>query len=131
MLFFLAKKNCLRSRDSRKIASFDKWGDLRDRNFGNVIQSTRGGYVAIDHETLLHDLLWAPIGMPWEERSLYVEARTALSPTDFQRFQVDMAQAANGHAKALEDAKQDIIDAIGKIAPANAQALSQLILRLF
>lgn len=51
MAFFIAKKNCLRSRDARKIAAFDKWTDLRDRNFGNVIQSSKGGYVAIDHET--------------------------------------------------------------------------------
>lgn len=64
MAFFLerAKKTCLLSGDVRKIAAFDKWADLRDRNFGNVIRSSNGGYVAIDHESLLHDLLWLPTG---------------------------------------------------------------------
>ena len=36
--FYIARKSFLRSRDARKIAAFDKWSDLRDRNYGNVIQ---------------------------------------------------------------------------------------------
>jgi hypothetical protein len=130
MAFFIAKKNCLRSRDARKIAAFDKWTDLRDRNFGNVIQLSKGGYVAIDHETLLHDLLWLPTGTAFVEQSLYVEARKALSQQDFQRFQVDMANAAKGHGEALVDARQDLLDIIGKLSPANTAAASQSIINM-
>lgn len=129
MAFFLARKNCLRSRDARKIAAFDKWSDLRDRNFGNVIQSTQGGYVAIDHESLLHDLLWVPTGRGFEERSLLVEASKALSPSDFQRFQIDMASAAAGHAQALKDAQADLEDIIAKLIPAQAAAATQAIVQ--
>lgn len=127
MQFFLAKKNCLRSKDARKIAAFDQWSDLRDRNFGNVIQSSKGGYIAIDHESLLHELLWIPSGQGFEERSLLVEARKAMSVADYQRFQVDMANAAGGHAQALSDVKADLEDIIGKLIPANASAKSVII----
>ncbi|BCO27078.1 hypothetical protein MIZ03_1965 [Rhodoferax lithotrophicus] len=129
MVFFISRKNCLRSKDARKIAAFDQWSDLRDRNFGNVIRSSNGGYVAIDHESLLHDLLWVPTGRGFEERSLLVEARNALSVTDFQRFQMDMASAANGHAQALIDAKADLADIIAKIIPAHASAATQMIVQ--
>ncbi|GGE81943.1 hypothetical protein [Massilia psychrophila] len=130
MFYFTARKNCLRSKDARKIAAFDQWGDLRDRNFGNVIQSSKGGYVAIDHESILHDLLWAPTGRGFEERSLMVEARKALSTADYQRFQVDMAHAANGHAQALVDAKADLADIISKLIPEHAPAATQAIVQM-
>lgn len=123
MLFFIARKNCLRSKDVRKIAAFDHWSDLRDRNFGNVIHSSKGGYVAIDHETLLHDLLWLPTGLTYQERSLLVEARKALSTSDFQRFQLDMASASNGHAQALVDARQDLEEIISKIVPVHVSSV--------
>jgi hypothetical protein len=113
--FFIAKKNLFRSHDGSKIAAFDKWTDLRDRNFGNVIRSPKGGYVAIDHETLLHDLLWEPFGITWEERCLTVEASKALSDTDFKRFQVDMANAAKGHAAALATVQSELDAMIAKI----------------
>ena len=129
MFYFIARKNCLRSKDARKIAAFDQWSDLRDRNFGNVIQSSKGGYVAIDHESLLHDLLWAPTGDGFEERSLMVEARNVLSATDFQRFQVDMASAANGHAQALVDAKADLADIIAKLIPEHAPTATRAIMQ--
>lgn len=129
MFYFIARKNCLRSKDARKIAAFDQWSDLRDRNFGNVIQSSKGGYVAIDHESLLHDLLWVPTGRGFEERSLMIEARKALSTADFQRFQVDMANAANGHAQALADAKADLADIIAKLIPDHAPAVTQAIVQ--
>jgi len=128
--FLLARSNCLHSNDARKIAAFDLWSDLRDRNFGNVIQSAKGRYVAIDHETLLHDLLWIPAGRSYEERSLLVEARKALSTSNFQRFQVDMAGAANGHANALQNAQPDIVDVITKLVPGNAAAVTQIIIQM-
>lgn len=120
MAYFLAKKECLRSKDAKKIAAFDQWTDLRDRNFGNVIRSSRGGYVAIDHETLLHDMLWSTIGITYEERSLLEEARSALDSTEIKKFSVDMANAAKGHSQALQDAEKDIENIIGKLFPTNA-----------
>jgi hypothetical protein len=127
--FFIAKKNLFRSQDARKIAAFDKWTDLRDRNFGNVIRSPKGGYVAIDHETLLHDLLWVPLGTTWAERCLTVEAGKVLSDIDFKRFQVDMANAANGHAAALAAVQSDLDAIVSKLVtvPAAAAQLSQTI----
>lgn len=127
MSFVLARANCLRSKDARKIASFDQWSDLRDRNFGNVIQSSKGGYVAIDHETLLHDLLWAPSGTTWTQHSLLEHARKALKSGDFQRFQLDMAAAAKGHEQALEAAQVSIDEIIVKLLPAHAPTLGAAI----
>ncbi|NMM76217.1 hypothetical protein [Acidovorax sp. SRB_24] len=127
--FFIAKKNLFRSQDARKIAAFDKWTDLRDRNFGNVIRSPKGGYVAIDHETLLHDLLWVPFGTTWAERCLTSEAGKTLTGVDYKRFQVDMANAANGHAAALAAVQRDLDALVAKIVtpPAAAAQLSQTI----
>lgn len=122
MAFFIAKANLFRSQDARKIAAFDKWTDLRDRNYGNVIRSPKGGYVAIDHETLLHDLLWTPIGTKWTQRCLTSEAGKALSVADFKRFQVDMANAANGHAQALVAAQNDLNSIVAKLVTGGAAA---------
>ncbi|MGC4076998.1 MAG: hypothetical protein QM702_08175 [Rubrivivax sp.] len=128
--FFFAKRNLFRSQDARKIAAFDKWTDLRDRNFGNVIRSPKGGYVAIDHETLLHDLLWLPWGRRYEERCLTFEASKALTEADFRRFQVDMANAAKGHAAALASVQRDVDSIIATMmpTPAAANQLSKAIL---
>lgn len=49
-----------------------------------------------------------------------VEAKKALSTADFQRFQLDMASASNGHAQALVDARQDMEEIISKIVPSHA-----------
>jgi hypothetical protein len=127
MSFVVARAACLRSKDARKIAAFDQWSDLRDRNFGNVIQSSKGGYVAIDHETLLHDLLWEPSGISWTEHSLLEHARKALKTGDFQRFQLDMAAAAKDHDHALKAAQPSVDEIIVKLLPAQAQALGDAI----
>ena len=127
MAYFVAKKNCLRSKDARKIAAFDQWGDLRDRNFGNVIASSKGGYVAIDHETLLHDLLWIPAGRKYVEWSLLNEAKKTLDAAGVKKFQVDMANAAKGHAKALADAAADLTAIVAQLQPGNAAALTKSI----
>ena len=129
MSFFVARKNCLRSKDARKIAAFDQWSDLRDRNFGNVIQASKGGYVAIDHETLLHELLWAPTGRTFLEKSLLAEARKSLSPAEFQRFQIDMANAAKDHPSGLTDASGEIAEIIEKIAPTDAVNLTRSVMQ--
>jgi hypothetical protein len=127
MSFVLARAACLRSKDARKIAAFDQWSDLRDRNFGNVIQSSKGGYVAIDHETLLHDLLWLPTKTSWTEHSLLEHARKVLKSADFQRFQLDMAAAAKGHEEALAAAQTSIDELLVKLLPAHASELGPAI----
>ena len=128
-LFWLARRKCLNSMDARKIASFDLWTDLRDRNFGNVIRSSNGGYVSIDHESILHDLIWSPVAT-FELRSLLEEAKQHLSPESFQRFQIDMSNAANDHANGLVTAYEDLVDIINKIYPAHSHTLTPAILNL-
>lgn len=128
-LFWLARRKCLNSMDARKIASFDLWTDLRDRNFGNVIRSSNGGYVSIDHESILHDLIWSPFAT-FELRSLLEEATQHLSPESFQRFQIDMSNAANAHANGLATAYDDLVDIINKIYPAYSHTLTPAILNL-
>lgn len=63
----------------------------------------------------------------FHERCLLNSARTSLSAKDFQRFQVDMANAAHAHAPALEEARNDLDEIIEKLVPQNARAASQLI----
>ena len=41
-----------------------------------------------------------------------------------KKFQMDMANAAKGHAKALQDAKADLADIVARLAPGNATALT-------
>ncbi|AMM13076.1 hypothetical protein AX768_02070 [Burkholderia sp. PAMC 28687] len=121
--FWLARRNCLLSKDARKIASFDVWTDLRDRNFGNVIRAPGGGYISIDHETILHDLLWPPSGRIFQPRSLLAEAKQHLTVTQFQRFQVEMADAAQKHAEGLAAVRADLADIVNKIYPNLAATL--------
>lgn len=119
-------KACLRSKDARKIASFDEWADLQDRNFGNVILGPKG-YVSIDHETLLHSVLWAGASRQFHRRSLLDEALNRMDAKDFLRFKVDMKDAAAGHAQALQAAKADMDAIINILYPAHAQQLSQAV----
>jgi len=58
MQFITEHKTFLNSNDARKFAAFDQWTGLRDRNMGNVLRHKAGGYASIDHETMLHDILW-------------------------------------------------------------------------
>ncbi len=128
--FWLARRKCLNSIDARKIASFDMWTDLRDRNFGNVIRSQNGGYVSIDHESILHDLIWPPSGKIFGENSLLVEAKKWLSPEDFQRFQMDMSNFSKNHVGGLTTASADLIEITTKIYPDLSATLIPAILRL-
>lgn len=113
--YWMARKRCLYSKDVRSIASFDVWTDNRDRNFGNVIRSPSGGYIAIDHETLLHDLLWVPTGTSYARRSLVDEAKQHLSPNDLKQFNVELASASSRHGlglAAVQDALNQFIDGL-------------------
>lgn len=127
-LYFLALKRCLHSKDVRKIAAFDCWSDLRDRNMGNVIRSTNGGYIAIDHESILHDILWAPTGRGFEERSLLAVANDALSEKDLKRFHLDMAHASDGHLDALLAVGKEVERLIAVIYPRIAATLIPLVI---
>lgn len=122
--FLLARSQCLHSKDARKIASFDLWTDLRDRNYGNVIRSPSGGYIAIDHETILHDLLWPPTGKIYQLRSLMEEAERYLNSNDFANFQIDMAMESSKHAQGLKSVQKDLEDIISKIYPHLSAALT-------
>lgn len=126
--FWWARRSCLNSKDTRKIASFDQWTDLRDRNFGNVIRAAEGGYISIDHETILHDLLWPPSGKIFHPRSLLEEARQQLSPSGFLQFQVEMVNAASKHSSGLAATSTDLTDIIKNIYPNLAASLVPAVL---
>jgi hypothetical protein len=126
--FWLARKKCLHSKDVRFIAAFDIWTDNRDRNFGNVVRSPAGGYVAIDHETLLHDLLWIPSGTSYERRSLLDEAKQNLSPDELKQFNVELAGASSKHGAGLAVVQGPLNAFINRLYPQAAPALSQTII---
>lgn len=122
--FWVARKRCLQSKDVRAIASFDVWADNRDRNFGNVIRSPAGGYIAIDHETLLHDLLWMPTGTSYARRSLVDEAKEHLSSEDLKQFNVELAGASSKHGSGLATVQGSLSTFIDNLYPQAAPALS-------
>ncbi|MBU3556274.1 hypothetical protein ICN18_01365 [Polynucleobacter sp. Ross1-W9] len=125
-LFWLARQQCLMSKDARKIASFDLWTDLMDRNYGNVIRVSNSTYISIDHETILHDLLWKPTGKTFEQRSLLLEAKQKLSPSNLLRFQMDMANASTKHADAISTKQNELSQIIAMIYPHMASTLIPL-----
>lgn len=104
--FYIDYKNFLNAADSRKIAAFDVWTGLQDRNLGNVIRHASGGYASIDHETLLHDILWEH--SPFHLRSLITWAAKDLEPKKLKAFKSDMATASAGHADALANAQSTL-----------------------
>lgn len=113
--FLFDYKNFLNAADSRKIAAFDIWTGLQDRNMGNVIRHASGGYASIDHESLLHDILWgdSPFGL----RSLFNWASADLEAKKLKAFKSDMAKAAAGHADALAKAESTLNDILGALLP--------------
>lgn len=115
--YIIKLKSCLRNKDVRRIAAFDCWSDLRDRNLGNVIRTGSGGYVAIDHETILHDLLWLRAGIKYESRSLLAEAEKRLSQAELKKFLVEMAQASEAHLAAISSVATDIESIFNMIYP--------------
>ncbi len=120
--FLFGGKDFLKSSDAPKIAAFDQWCDLRDRNYGNVIVSAKGRYVVIDHETLLHESLWVPTGEAYEERSILENAKGKLAAADMDRFKGHMVNAAKGHGPALQDAAADLADIIVQLYPTDGEA---------
>lgn len=124
----LALDRCLKSKDTRTIAALDVWTDNRDRNYGNVIRSPGGGYIAIDHETLLHDLLWLPTGTTYARRSLVEEAQQHLSHDDMKKFSAEMANASNKHETGLSAVQSPLASLINSMYPNDAPGLGQTVL---
>jgi len=104
--FHLDYKAFMNTADARKIAAFDLWTDLRDRNLGNVIRMPTGGYASIDHETLLDDVLWTT--SPFLVNSITNWANKDFDEKKLKVFKSDMARAAAGHADALEKARASL-----------------------
>jgi hypothetical protein len=115
MQFITEHKAFLNSNDSRKVAAFDQWTGLRDRNMGNVIRHKAGGYASIDHETMLHDILW--VSSEFNHNCLVKHAETALDGKRVKKFKADMTLAAAGHAGALARAKAELNALLNLLLP--------------
>ncbi|WP_297505032.1 hypothetical protein [Ferrovum sp.] len=127
-ILWLRRRQCLSSKDTSTLASFDIWADNRDRNFGNVIRTKKGEYIAIDHETLLHDLVVQGMyDIKYEERSLLKEAKKHMQPTNFQQFQHEVVSAAHKHGPALQSAIQAAERYVSTITANSADDLWQSI----
>ncbi|MCO1362341.1 hypothetical protein L0Y97_25785 [Burkholderia multivorans] len=95
------------------------------RVFGNVIRSPSGGYIAIDHETLLHDLLWTPTGTSYARRSLVDEAKQHLSSNDLKQFNVELAVASDQHGLGFSVVQVALNQLIDKLYPNAVPALGK------
>lgn len=115
MQFISEHKSFLNSADARKFAAFDQWTGLRDRNMGNVIRHKAGGYASIDHETLLHDILWGV--SDFNHHCLVKHAEKALDAKRVKAFKVDMTRAAAGHSEALVSAKAELSALLNLLLP--------------
>lgn len=115
MQFIIEHKTFLNSNDSRKFAAFDQWTGLRDRNMGNVIRHKAGGYASIDHETMLHDILW--VSSIFNHNCLVKHAENALDSKRVKAFKTDMTRAAAGHAGALASAKTELDALLNMLMP--------------
>jgi len=106
MQFISEHKAFLNSADARKFAAFDQWTGLRDRNMGNVIRHKAAGYASIDHETLLHDILWGV--SDFTHNCLVKHAEKALDAKRAKAFKAEMTRAAAGHSGALVSAQAEL-----------------------
>lgn len=123
-IFWLTREFCLRAKNTPVMASFDFWADNQDRNFGNVIRSKEGKFIAIDHEVLLHELLYVPNGIQFRLNSLLVEAEARMSADRFLRFKCEMAAAAQEHEAAMNNIRTAGSAYLRKIIPDPTQASS-------
>lgn len=118
MQFITEHKTFLNSNDARKFAAFDQWTGLRDRNMGNVIRHKAGGYASIDHETMLHEILW--VSSSFNHNCLVRHAEKALDGKRAKLFKADMTRAAAGHASALANAKAELHALLNLLLPGAA-----------
>ena len=129
--FWFRRNQCLKSNDAPVVAAFDIWTNNQDRNYGNVIRSKQGGYVAIDHEVLLHELIWKNIyGLEYKERSLLKEAMCRLASKDCHEFKCSAALAADQHNAALVHSWQDVSRYFHDIVP-NAASQSSVLTEIY
>lgn len=119
MQFITEHKTFLNSNDARKFAAFDQWTGLRDRNMGNVIRHKAGGYVSIDHETILHDILW--VSSDFNHNCLVKHAERTLDSKRVKSFKAEMTRAAAGHAGALASAQAELNALLNLLLPGAAQ----------
>lgn len=122
-IFWLERANCLAAKNTPVIASFDYWADNQDRNYGNVIRAKDGKYVAIDHEILLHEIMYMPF-MSFKLNSLLEEAERKLSPNKLHKFKCDMALASSNHANAMAAVGKSGEDFLKKLIPNTAAAIN-------
>lgn len=115
MQFITEHKTFLNSSDARKFAAFDQWTGLRDRNMGNVIRHKASGYVSIDHETMLHDVLW--VSSDFNHNCLVKHAEKVLDVKRLKAFKADMTRAAAGHAGALAKAEVELNALLNLLLP--------------
>ena len=118
MQFLHDYKTFLNSADARKFAAFDQWTGLRDRNMGNVIRHKAGGYASIDHETLLHDILWG--ASHFNLNCMVKHAESTLDTKRVRAFKADMTRAAAGHAGALKSARTELNSLLNLLLPNDA-----------
>lgn len=113
--FVTEHKAFLNSDDARKFAAFDQWTGLRDRNMGNVIRHKAGGYASIDHETMLHDILW--VSSDFNHNCLVKHAEKVLDSKRAKAFKADMTRAAAGHVGALASAQAELNALLNLLLP--------------
>jgi len=118
MQFITEHKTFLNSNDARKFAAFDQWTGLRDRNMGNVVRHNAGGYASIDHETMLHDILW--VSSDFNHNCLVKHAEKVLDTKRVKAFKADMTRAAAGHAGALAGAQAELNALLNLLMPGAA-----------
>lgn len=105
-IFWLARSRIFQAKNTPVIAAFDLWADNQDRNYGNVIRSKDGQYVAIDHESLLHEILWRKYtGISFKLNSLLQQAESHLPANQLHAFKCQMALAARQHDSAIQSVK--------------------------
>lgn len=121
-LYWLSVGNCLKAKNTPVLASFDLFSDNRDRNFGNVIKSKDGKYVAIDHELLLYELLHVPVNRLFVLNSLLEVAEKRLSAELFLKFKCDMATAVSLHESAILSIRPNAMAFLESIIPDSAQS---------
>jgi hypothetical protein len=85
---------------------------------GNVIRHKSGGYASIDHETLLHDILW--VSSDYNHNCLVMQAEKALDPKRAKAFKAEMTRAAGGHSGALANAQAEVNALLNLLLPGAA-----------
>jgi hypothetical protein len=120
--YWLSVGNCLKAKNTPVLASFDLFADNRDRNFGNVIKSTDGKYVAIDHELLLYELLHLPMNRQFKLNSLLEFAEQTLTAELFLKFKCEMATAVSMHESAILSIQSDAMAFLATIISDSSQS---------